>query len=119
MAQTIFDKLGGFSSISKIVMDFYDQVLDSDILGDFFELTDMSTQIDHQTKFISSLLGGPASYTNEQLRKVHSHLDINPKHFKEILVLLDRSLEMNGVNAEDRKFIAGEMESKRMFIVKH
>lgn len=119
MAQKLFDKLGGFSAISKIVMNFYEQVLDSDIVGDFFEHTDMNMQIDHQTKFISSLLGGPASYTNEQLRKVHSHLDIKPEHFKEILVLLDRSLEMNGVNAEDRKFIASEMESKRMFIVKH
>ena len=119
MGQTIFDKLGGFSAVSNIVMDFYEQVLDSDIVGDFFENTDMNKQIDHQTKFISSLLGGPASYTNEQLRKVHSHLHIMPEHFEEILVLLDRALEKNGVNADDRQFVANEMESRRMFILEH
>ncbi|MDA9982009.1 group 1 truncated hemoglobin [Gammaproteobacteria bacterium] len=119
MGQTVFDKLGGFSAVSNIVMEFYGQVLDSDIVGDFFENTDMGKQIDHQTKFISSLMGGPASYTNEQLRKVHSHLHISPEHFKEILVLLDRALEKNGVNAEDRQLIANEMESRRMYIMKY
>ena len=99
MGQTIFEKLSGFSAVSNIVMDFYEQVLDSDIVGDFFENTNMNKQIGHQTKFISSLLGGPASYTNEQLRKVHSHLHIRPEHFEEILILLDRALEKNGVTA--------------------
>ena len=118
MGQTVFDKLGGFSAVSNIVLDFYGQVLDSDIVGDFFENTDMGKQIDHQTKFISSLMGGPASYTNEQLSKVHSHLNILPEHFKEILVLLDQALEKNGVNVEDRQLIAKEMESRRMCIMK-
>ena len=119
MSQTIFDKLGGFSAVSTIVMDFYEQVLDSDIVGDFFENTDMSKQIDHQTKFISSLLGGPASYTNEQLRKVHSHLHIQPEHLEEVIILLDRALEKNGVNAEDRQFVTNEIESRRIFIIEH
>ena len=119
MGQSVFEKLGGFSAVSRIVMDFYEQVLDSDVVGDFFENTDMGKQIDHQTKFISSLMGGPASYTNEQLRKVHSHLDILPEHFKEILRLLDQALERNGVNAEDRQYVASQMESRRMYIIKH
>ena len=119
MGQTIFEKLGGFSAVSNVVMDFYEEVLDSDIVGDFFENTDMTKQIDHQTKFISSLLGGPASYTNEQLRKVHGHLRIQPEHLEEVLLLLDRALEKNGVNAQDRQFVANEMESRRMFILEH
>jgi hemoglobin len=119
VGQTIFVKLGGFSAVSAIVMDFYEQVLDSDIVGDFFENTDMDKQIDHQTKFISSLLGGPASYTNEQLKKVHKHLHVMPEHYEEILILLDRALEKNGVTADDRQFVANEMESRRMFILEH
>lgn len=119
MGQSLFDKLGGFSAVSNIVMDFYGEVLDSDIVGEFFENSDMGKQIDHQTKFISSLMGGPASYTNEQLRKVHSQLQILPEHFNEILTLLDRALERNGVNAEDRQLIANEMESRRLYIMKH
>lgn len=68
MSETLYDQLGGFKFVRKIVSDFYDRVLDDDDLSPFFENTDMATQIDHQTQFIAMLLGGPASYTNEQLR---------------------------------------------------
>ena len=118
MAQTVFDKLGGFTAVSRIVMDFYDQVLDSETIGDFFEHTDMTMQIDHQTKFISSLLGGPASYTDEQLEKIHAHLQITNAHFDEILALLEQSLARNHVDIEDRQMIIGKMESRRNLIVK-
>ena len=119
MAQTVFDKLGGFTAVSRIVMDFYDQVLDSETIGDFFEHTDMAMQIDHQTKFISSLLGGPASYTDEQLKKIHVHLQITDAHFDEILELLDRALLNNDVEATDRQDVIGKMEARRSLIVKH
>lgn len=118
MVQTVFDKLGGFAAVSRIVMDFYDQVLDSETIGDFFEHTDMAMQIDHQTKFISSLLGGPASYTDEQLDKIHAHLQITDAHFDEILELLEQSLATNNVEAEDRRMVLGKMEARRNLIVK-
>ena len=118
MSQTLFNKLGGFSTVSKVVMDFYDLVLDSDFVVDFFDGINMDRQIDHQSKFISSLLGGPASYTDEQLRKVHSHLEIDHQHFAEILTLLDLALQNNGIDDEDRDSIRKAMESRRMFILK-
>jgi truncated hemoglobin YjbI len=56
---TLFDKYGGFAMVSKIVMDFYDRVLESEIAGPFFDGIDMRRQIDHQTKFIAQILGAP------------------------------------------------------------
>ena len=67
MRQTIFERYGGFSKVSKVVMSFYDKILNSSILAPYFAKTDMKRLIDHQTKFISSLMGGPASYTSEHL----------------------------------------------------
>ena len=69
---TLFEKYGGFSTLSKVVMSFYDKVLDSDQVGDYFEDVDMKKQIDHQTKFIASIMGGPASFTDDMLRRVHA-----------------------------------------------
>jgi len=41
MARSMFDRYGGFAKLSKVVMAFYDKVLDSDVVGDYFEDIDM------------------------------------------------------------------------------
>ena len=79
--QTLYEKYGGFSNVSKIVLAFYDTLLDDDDIGPFFDDVDMAKMVDHQTKFIASLLGGPASYTDNQLKQLHSHLEITDEHY--------------------------------------
>jgi hypothetical protein len=46
MARSMFDRYGGFANLSKVVMAFYDKVLDSEIIGDYFEYVDMRRLID-------------------------------------------------------------------------
>ena len=46
MARSLFEKYGGFKTVSKIVMDFYEMALDSDQIGDYFENIDMGRLID-------------------------------------------------------------------------
>lgn len=116
-AQTLFDKYGGFSNVSKIVLSFYDTLLDSDDIGPFFDEIDMSRMVDHQTKFIASLLGGPASYTDRQLQQLHSHLDIGNAHFDELKVVLSDTLEDHGVEPNDVEAVLQEFENRRGLIV--
>jgi hypothetical protein len=66
----MFERYGGFAKISKIVSDFYGRVLDSPIMGPYFEESDMKRLIDHQTKFIASIMGGPASHPQEWLGRI-------------------------------------------------
>ncbi|MEX3011540.1 group 1 truncated hemoglobin [Hoeflea sp. TYP-13] len=115
--QTLFEKYGGFSSVSKVVLAFYDTLLDSDDIGPFFDDVDMSRMVDHQTKFIASLLGGPASYTDNQLRQLHSHLDIENSHFDELKIVLRETLESHGFDAADIDAVLEEFESRRTLIV--
>ena len=82
--RTLYEKYGGFSQVSKIVLSFYDTLLENDEIGPFFDDIDMSRIVDHQTKFVASLLGGPAAYTDNQLRQLHSHLPITDAHFDEL-----------------------------------
>jgi hemoglobin len=77
----MFERYGGFASVSRIVSEFYDKILDSPVTSPYFENTDMKTQIDHQTKFIAPLMGGPASYSNGQLERVHVPLKIDRAAF--------------------------------------
>ncbi|MDJ0613167.1 MAG: group 1 truncated hemoglobin [Rhizobiaceae bacterium] len=116
-AQNLYEKYGGFSQVSKIVLAFYDTLLDNDEIGPFFDDIDMSRMVDHQTKFIASLLGGPASYSDSQLRQLHSHLDINDAHFDELEVVLRGTLEDHGVEPQDVDAVVAEFAKRRSLIV--
>ncbi|EEE35872.1 putative cyanoglobin [Rhodobacteraceae bacterium KLH11] len=115
--RTLYEKYGGFSQVSKIVLSFYDTLLDNDEVGPFFDDVDMSKMVDHQTKFIASLLGGPASYTDNQLRQLHSHLDIRDVHFDELETVLRGALVEHGVAAEDVETVVAEFAKRRPLIV--
>ena len=115
--QTLFEKYGGFSKVSKIVLSFYDTLLDSDEIGPFFDDIDMTRMVDHQTKFISSLLGGPASYTDNQLRQLHAHLDIEDSHFDELEVILRETLTSHGMDEGDVDLVLSEFAKRRHLIV--
>ncbi len=115
--QTLFDKYGGFSQISKIVLSFYDALLDNDEIGPFFEDVDMGRMVDHQTKFIASLLGGPASYSDSQLRQLHARLDIRDSHFDDLKVVLADTLSAHGIEPQDVDAVVVEFEKRRPMIV--
>lgn len=115
--QTVYEKYGGFSTVSKIVMSFYDTLLDNDEIGPFFDNVDMSRIVDHQTKFVASLLGGPASYTDNQLRQLHAHLTITDAHFDELEVVLSTTLSQHGMADEDVAVVVDEFKKRRPLIV--
>jgi hemoglobin len=117
MPATLFQKYGGFAKVSRVVLTFYDKVLDSEQIGDFFEEIDMSRLVDHQTKFISSLLGGPVAYTDERLKQLHAHIDISNQDFDEMAKLLGEALDEHGFETNDRDAVLREIEARRSFIV--
>lgn len=119
MAQrSLFEKYGGFSTVSKIVLSFYDELLDNDDIGPLFDNVDMAKQVDHQTKFISSLLGGPSSYTDAQIKQIHSHLEISDADYEETMAVLARNLSAHGVEDKDVKTVMKSLNARRNLVVK-
>lgn len=117
MKSTIFQKYGGFASVSKVVMSFYDKMLDSPVTSPYFASTNMKRLIDHQTKFIAQIMGGPASYTDEQLERVHAHLGITEVAFIEAMELITETLEDFDFADEDIRHVQSEMMDRKNFIV--
>jgi hemoglobin len=115
--RTIFERYGGFASVSRVVSDFYGAVLGSPTLSPYFAQTDMRTQIDHQTKFVASLMGGPASYTNEHLARVHARLNITDAAFDEISTLMRETLEDHDFDESDISVVMSGISQRRPFIV--
>ncbi|MEL7032118.1 MAG: group 1 truncated hemoglobin [Pseudomonadota bacterium] len=116
MANSLFDKYGGFAAVNSIVIEFYNSVLDSDEVGPFFENTDMENLIDHQTKFISFLLGGPVSYPDAKLKAAHANLEIQANHFDSVKTLLGETLADFEVEAADIDVVLEKIESYRSLI---
>jgi len=117
MTQTLFHRIGGFSSVSRIVMDFYDRILDSEKAGDFFDGVDIDKMVDHQTKFISSLIGGPSAHTNEQLRRSHADLKIDGESFTEMVEILCATQKDHNNESDDVAVVRHALESRRSLIV--
>lgn len=119
MTDSIFNRYGGFAAISRIVSDFYDRVLDSDQLAPYFAQTDMATQIDHQTKFFASMMGGPASYSDEHLEAVHARLHISDEAFNELATILAETLEDHDFDDTDVGTVVGEVTRRKRLVVEH
>ena len=118
MAGTTFEKYGGFSTVSRIVMDFYERVLDSDEVGHHFDDVDMARLMDHQTKFISSTLGGPIAMSDERLRVVHQQINITDKEFDEVARMLADALRDHGMEEKDIAAVVAAVDAKRPLIVR-
>jgi hemoglobin len=117
MAPTIFERSGGFAKVSRIVMVFYDKVLDSDAIGDFFENVDLAQLIDHQTKFIASVMGGPVSISDDHLQRAHAGLGIDESAFDEMLRLLEQTFSEFGLEQADITRVAANIRSRGHLIV--
>jgi hemoglobin len=116
--QTPFEKYGGFSTVSRIVMSLYDRLLDDDDVGPFFDDVDMPRLIDHQTKFVSSLMGGPASFTDEQIAAAHRRLDVNHQHFDRLKELVGVTLSDFGVEGDDIESVLDAFEARRTVLIR-
>jgi len=117
MEQSIYDQIGGFVVVRKLITEFYDKVLENERLAILFEKTNMERLIDHQTKFFAMLLGGPASYTDEEIKRAHQRLGINNDQFDMTKDCLVETLEDFDLSDDHITFIEGAFESKRGLIV--
>jgi hemoglobin len=117
LARSIFDRYGGFARVSRVVMAFYEKILDSPITSPYFVNTDMRRLIDHQTRFISSVMGGPASFTNDHLERIHARIGVTEDAFREMTELMRETLEDFDFDEEDIQTVIDEIMSRKNFIV--
>ena len=117
VATTIFERYGGFATVRKVVVEFYDRILDEAQLAAFFADTNMQRLIEHQTQFISAVMGGPSSTTDEQLYRSHANLNISADDFNLVAAILEETLEDFDVEGDDVRHIMQGVKGKEPFIV--
>ncbi|MEM1045903.1 MAG: group 1 truncated hemoglobin [Pseudomonadota bacterium] len=112
-----FQRCGGFARLRTVVAAFYDRVLDSDIAGPYFEEANMMALMDHQTRFVAEVMGGPAETSNQRLRAAHGRLRIDRAAFDAVVGLLQQTLIDHELAAEDIDIILANVEARAPYIV--
>ena len=115
---SMFERYGGIKFVMRLTLQFYDKVLASRRLAPFFANTNMQELVEHQAKFISSVMGGPTSYSNAALRDVHANLAIDDEAFGEMIQLFKVTLEESKLSNIDVEAIIADLGSRRSSIVR-
>ncbi|MBN97626.1 MAG: group 1 truncated hemoglobin [Gemmatimonadetes bacterium] len=114
---SLFEKYGGFGSLYPLVGAFYDAVLESEIVSYMFDSVDMAELIEHQTKFIAVVMGGPGKYDDQSLKAAHSELDINDAEWDEIVRILIETLRNFHIEENDIATLVDLIAAKKPVIV--
>ncbi|MEO1889148.1 MAG: group 1 truncated hemoglobin [Cycloclasticus sp.] len=101
--ESLYNKYGGFETVSKVVHSFYDKVLVSDTFKPYFEDVDTQRVIDHQTKFFCDIMGGPVAFEGKTLAEIHVGMEIKDSAYAELSELLEETLEDHGLDDTDVK----------------
>ena len=117
MSQTIFERNGGFATVRKVVSTFYDYVIEDEVMAPYFTGVDMRRQIDHQSKFISAVMGGPGSYSDDHLLRVHARLGIDHEAFKVMGSLLKEAMEDHDMSPADVDAVMHEIVIREHLVV--
>jgi hemoglobin len=87
------------------------------LTSSYFSGVDMRRLIDHQTKFISTIMGGPASYSDDALERVHARIGITEEAFDAAAEMLMEAFEDFGIEDADVKQLCAEFVSRKRYIV--
>lgn len=117
MPDTLFNKYGGYATLTRVVEDCYAKAYESDVLAPYFDGADMRELVKRQTEFLGSLMGGPQSYSNQELRRIHRHFDITDTAFSTMMKLMRESLEHARFEDPDIEFIMDKMRRRRRYVV--
>ncbi|OUR98609.1 globin [Halobacteriovorax marinus] len=101
MAESLFEKYGGFSTLGKLVVEFYKKVLNDKTVAHFFEDVEMDKLMEHQTNFLAFALGGPNEYAGRDVKVAHEVMDISNRDFSIVAGYLEETLDEAGVEEAD------------------
>ena len=113
---SLYERLGGETSVNAAVDIFYDKVLDDYRVNRFFARTDIEKQAAHLKAFMTVAFGGPNEYTGRSLRDGHArvvNLGLNDSHYDVVLEHLEATLQQLSVPTELIAEVAVLVESVR------
>lgn len=88
----IFDRIGGLTTVRRVVDDFYRRVLQDPSLRPAFAGIDLERLREHQVAFLAAALGGADSYRGRSMEHAHRGLGITAQQFAGVTAHLHHAL---------------------------
>jgi hemoglobin len=98
---SLYERLGGSSGISDLVVEFYERVLKDPVLVPFFLNTSMEHLRLMQEEFFTIACGGPSTSSTMSLKAAHGGRGIADKHYQRFVEHLLATLETRGLEPHD------------------
>lgn len=98
---TLYDRIGGAETISRLVDSFYAKVLGDAELSSYFKNVPMPKLVAMQREFFSAATGGPITYSGRPLGEVHRGMAISKREFGRFTEHLINTLKEVGVDEAD------------------
>lgn len=109
---TLYDRLGGETSIANLIDKLYQRVLDDPDLQPFFASTPMEKLRSMQHEYLCAALGGPMIYRGKPLSYVHQGKGIKIEHFAKFAQHLLDALHEIGVSADDADEVIARLNTR-------
>ncbi|MGJ7919792.1 group I truncated hemoglobin [Neobacillus sp. LXY-4] len=116
--ENLYERIGGQQKIGDMVEDFYQSVMKDDSIRGFFHQIDMDKQKNHQTNFLSFVMGGPNQYTGKSLAKAHEGLNTKGEHFDTIVEHLRNTMVQHQLSEQEVEAVLQKISHYRNDIVK-
>lgn len=100
-SQTLYDRIGGATTIDSLMRRFYARVLDDPELSPFFKQASMEKLLRMQHEFFSAALDGPVEYSGLSLSHAHYGKGITRRHFTRFVEHLLETLRSFDLNEQD------------------
>lgn len=101
--QTLYEQIGGAPTVDKLIVAFYQHVLNDPLLSPFFEHTSIEKLTNMQRSFFAVALGGPVPDAKISLYEAHQGRGIQVKHLTRFTEHLMDTLREIGVEEADAK----------------
>jgi hemoglobin len=112
-APTLYERLGGWDSISQIVHDTIAFHQANPEISHYFEGVDAGKLAVHVTTFFSAGTGGPQQYQGRDMTTTHAHMNMSDADFDSAVADVLKALDKNGIGDTEKAEVAAILESLR------
>ena len=99
-APTLYEQLGGSSTINVAVDLFFLKAMEDDSISPFFRWTHMRQEWDKPKAYLVHILGGPSIYEEKDIAEINAHLrtySLSEDQWKAILKYCEETLAELGI----------------------
>ena len=101
-AASLYERLGAWDGISKVVADTIDLHMKNPTISHYFKDVDLDKLHAHVTAFFAAGTGGPAKYEGRDMTSAHAAMGMSDEDFHSAVADVLTAVKMNGLGEQEQ-----------------